>query len=50
MALISLHAPPTHLRLAKGHHLGSWVVWAAVAGAVAVVFALSWPALIRSIV
>jgi hypothetical protein len=33
----------------KGSDLASSCVWAAVAGAVAIVFALSWPALIRSV-
>lgn len=33
----------------KGSDLSGSIVWAAVAAAVAVVFALSWPALIRSI-
>src|SRR5438046_1321858 len=34
---------------AKGGDLASSLVWAAGAGAVAVAFALSWPALIRSL-
>src|SRR5262249_387246 len=33
----------------KGDSLATSIVWAAVAGAVAIVLALSWPALIRSI-
>jgi hypothetical protein len=33
----------------KGDGLASSLTWAAVAGAVAIVFALSWPALIRSL-
>src|SRR5262245_9357004 len=33
----------------KGTDAASALVWAGVAGAVAVVFALSWPALIRSL-
>jgi predicted DNA-binding transcriptional regulator AlpA len=33
----------------RGTDLASCLVWAAVAGAVAIVFALSWPALIRSL-
>src|ERR1700694_1225217 len=33
----------------KGGDLAGSLVWAAVAGAVAVVFAISWPATIRSI-
>jgi hypothetical protein len=33
----------------KGSDLASSCVWAAVAGAVAIVFALAWPALIRSV-
>src|SRR6478672_10818395 len=33
----------------KGADLGSSLVWAAVSVAVSIVFALSWPALIRSI-
>jgi hypothetical protein len=33
----------------KGTDLPSSLVWAGVAGAVAIVFALSWPALIRSV-
>ena len=33
----------------KGDTLATSLVWAAVAGAVAIVFALAWPALIRSI-
>lgn len=34
---------------AKGSDVPSQVTWAAVAGAVVIVFALSWPALIRSL-
>src|SRR5206468_12438618 len=33
----------------KGSDLPTSLVWAGVAGAVAVIFALSWPALIRSL-
>src|SRR6476660_8755619 len=33
----------------KGDSLATSLVWAGVAGAVAIVFALSWPALIRSV-
>ena len=33
----------------KGTDLPTSLVWAGVAGAVAVIFALSWPALIRSL-
>src|SRR6185436_2782042 len=33
----------------KGDTLATSIVWSGVAGAVAVVFALSWPALIRSV-
>jgi hypothetical protein len=38
-----------HYGFSKGSDLASSLVWTAVAGAVAVVFALSWPALIRSL-
>jgi hypothetical protein len=34
---------------AKGDTLASSLTWAAVAGAVAIIFALSWPGLIRSL-
>ena len=33
----------------KGDTLATSLVWSGVAGAVAIVFALSWPALIRSV-
>src|SRR5436190_13226991 len=33
----------------KGDSLATSLVWAGVAGAVAIVFALAWPALIRSV-
>ena len=33
----------------KGSDLATSLVWSGVAGAVAIVFALSWPALIRSV-
>ena len=33
----------------KGDSLATSLVWAGVAGAVAIIFALAWPALIRSV-
>ena len=41
------HQP--HLRMAEGRYVATSLVWSGVAGAVAIVFALSWPALIRSV-
>jgi hypothetical protein len=50
-ALFSLASGITNLNYgwSKGADFASSLVWAGVAGAVAVVFALSWPALIRSL-
>jgi hypothetical protein len=50
-AIFSLASGITNLNYgwSKGTDFASSLVWAGVAGAVAVVFALSWPALIRSL-